>query len=187
MLSRSELSDLIESYLQVFHAAARYTCAVRAEELRDEIAHAWLMAYIKRPERALRVFEQPDCNVLVWAKWRAAEIVRHWLRDEEESLEAILDSVEHAVLVEPEWPSAPQTQRGPRERGDYLADRDDLHRLFTNVARRSDLETPDLMDAFQCASPADQTAIARLASGYSKSEMGSWAYGRARAQLQTAV
>lgn len=184
-----ELSDLIASYMPVFHAAARHTCASRAPELRDEIAYTWWLAYQKRPEQALRVFQQPDSGVFVWAKWRAVEIVRKWLRDEEESLDAILDSVNHAVIEVPEWGLAPESQRGTRHTPycDYLIDDTDLHRLFDNAARRSDLETPDLMSAYHGASPAKQVAIRKLASGYACREMGSWAYTSACDQLRTAL
>lgn len=186
--TKEEVSDLLNTYLPLFQIAARKVFAQRMEELRDEIAYTWYTAYQKSPEKALRVFEQSESGIYVWAKWRAMEIVRKWARKEEESLDAILDTVNHAQLVETEWGFVEVSDKGERVIAscDYLIDEDDLAYLFRRVARRGEVDSADLVEAYQMATDAKKIAIRKFLSGYAKSEMGKWGYDISRTQLQLA-
>lgn len=187
-LTKEEVSDLLNTYLPLFQIAARKVFAPRTEEIRDEIAYTWYEAYQKSPEKALRVFEQPDAGIYVWAKWRAMEIVRKWTRNEEESLDAILDTVNHASLIETEWGFVEVSDKGEQVIAtcDYLIDEDDLNYLFRRAARRGEVDSADLVEAYQMATDAKKFAIRKFLSGYAKSEMGKWGYDVSRTQLQLA-
>ena len=178
----AEIDSMLTERLPLIYQAARSVCAWREDELVWEIVPLWYSRYLKNPAKWWDVLANDNpADFVADMKQLGKRVLQHWIARERD------ESLTDDTLCNPvEWGDCNvklcyENGIGERASGAYVADDDDLCRLFDMVARHNmtdehgtglgRVESADLMDAYRAAKPKVQQAIRKLASGYGASEL----------------
>ena len=173
----AEIDSMLTERLPLIYQAARSVCAWREDELVWEIVPLWYSRYLKNPAKWWDVLTNDNPGDFVAdMKQLGKRVLQHWqARERDESL------TDDLLCTPVEWGDCNlklcyENGIGERVDGTYVADDEDLWRLFQAVARHNmtdedgaglgRVEAADLMGAFRSARPAVAHAIRLMASGY---------------------
>jgi hypothetical protein len=188
--TNEEIDALLNARMPLIRQAAASVCRHRQDELTHEIVFLWWSRYVKRPDKYWSVLADPcPAHVVRSCRQIALRVLEDWQRAE---VAGELDEESGCAV---EWGSADTDALyaggvGAREVGGHVASDDEVREMFAAVERRAAgrVEGIDLWTAYRRAEAVAQEAIRYLASGYSRSEIGSKsAYNAARRRLQMAL
>jgi hypothetical protein len=185
-----EIDALLNARMPLIRQAATAVCRHRQDELTHEVILLWFERYRKNPLKYWTVLADPcPAHVVRSCRQMALRVVEGWQRAEVEG-----ELLEEKNCETVEWGSADthMCKAGGvgSTVGGHVASDDEVREMFAAVERRATgrVESIDLWTAFRRAEAVAQEAIRYLASGYSRSEIGSKAaYGAAKKCLRDAL
>jgi hypothetical protein len=189
--TNEEIDALLTERMALIRQAAASVCRHRSDELSHEVILLWFERYRKNPLKYWPVLADPcSAHVVRSCRHMALRVIEGWQR-----AEVAGELVEESDCAAVEWGSADAEERyaggvRAREVGGHVASDDEVREMFAAVERRATgrVEGIDLWTAYRRAEAVAQEAIRYLASGYSRSEIGSKsAYNAARRRLQMAL